>query len=161
MLGYSVFSAPPSSEPSGWTLGSSWTWSSDVDSVNFTGLGSYNEIMAVARSITSSMAGGRQLLISSDAGVTWIGDTSGDFIAIDGGTESNTTGPAFNSTATTSAVSGVIYFRLWNKAGYKKVVEIVNRSLTRFTNTTAALNSLRLIPQVGNLTGGSLEIWGR
>ena len=65
-----------------WASAGSWTYSSDVANVDFTGLGSYNELAILLRNVTGSAANIRQLLVSTDGGSSFL-NASGDYVAID------------------------------------------------------------------------------
>ncbi|RVA08573.1 hypothetical protein EN932_25420, partial [Mesorhizobium sp. M7A.F.Ca.US.002.01.1.1] len=50
----------------GWKLAASWTYSTNVANVDFTGLGAFSELLVVIRNITAAASGFRALNVSVD-----------------------------------------------------------------------------------------------
>lgn len=145
-----------------WSLVDSWTHSGDVANVDFTGLSGYTAIMVVVRLITASASGFRTLQVSTDNGSTFY-TSSGDYKAWpDNGTESDQAGITFHSSATTAARSGVYVIHGFNVSGAPKVC--IGRTGFTFlvAASTDALDAIRVASTVnaGNLTGGSIYVWG-
>lgn len=144
--------------------GSPWTYSSDVAAVDFTGLSGYSEILVQVVEVTLSVSGLRLVRVSSDNGATFL-STSGDYQStVSAGTSSAATGIGVHETSATAARSGLA--RLW---GFN--VAVANRPFDRPTRTdvttgyipdATAFNAIRIVGSAGgNLTGGTIYVWGR
>jgi hypothetical protein len=148
-----------------WTLVNSWTYSTGVPQVDFTGLAGYSEIRVLLRLVSCTGSGIRQVRVSTNNGSTFL-STSGDYvIAIDSGsgTVGNQAEIQLHTLATTAARSAEIVFKGWNLTD-SKTAQMRNR--IDFTEvvipTTSALNALRIFDiSGGNLSGGSIYVWGR
>jgi hypothetical protein len=144
------------------TTGSTWTFSTNVASVNVTGLGSYNELLIIARSVTASVSGIRQILASVDGGTTFF-SSSGNYVRPQSnGTESNAAAMMATTTNSTTALTvlGTVsnlkgpIKRVFNNTG--GIGEVL------FVASTSDINAIQLINSAGgNLTGGSLYVFAR
>lgn len=145
-----------------WASVGSWTYSVDVAQVDFTGLGSYNELAILLRNVTGSAANIRQLLVSTDGGSSFL-NASGDYVAIDGsGIETNDTVCSFHNTS--SALGRTMWglLRMINLATPKLWhAGFPTTNLVAIIPTTTAINAIRVRPHTGNFTGGSIYVWGR
>jgi hypothetical protein len=146
------------------TTGSTWTFSTNVASVNVTGLGSYNELLIIARNITSSVSGVRDILASVDNGSTFF-NTSGNYVRVvqASGTESNAValGAAGATSATTAQT--VIVHLLNTKGPVKRAVNNGSANFdVLFVASASDINAIQLLNTGGgNLTGGSLYVYAR
>lgn len=147
-----------------WKLAGSWTWSTNVAQVDFTGLAGYNELLVLARGLTASASGFRSLLCSVDNGSTFP-TANGDYQIISStGVESAQVGIALHGTASASARSGSILIPNSGLNGVPKLA--IGNSLGQtqlFTQSTLPINALRInsITSTGNLTAGSIYVMGR
>lgn len=148
-----------------WSVAGSWTYSVPVPEVDFTGLGSYNEILIQIRLVPASVSGARCVRFSTDNGASFYG-TSGDYIEIaTAGSDLNSDRISTHGTFTTAARSGLIHL-FANVAGYEKSVHRVNVNSAApwvlFGPSLAAVNAIRVFNSAGgNLTGGSILVLGR
>lgn len=147
-----------------WELADSWTYSVDVANVDFTGLSGYSEIRVNIVDVTLSVSGIRQVLVSTDNGSTFL-NTSGDYRQTDpAGSTTNAAGVGVHATASTLARSGQLVIVGFNTATANKPFDRATRtdSTTGHVVTATALDALRVIGSGGgNLTGGSIYVWGR
>ena len=98
--------AAPAADPPPWALVGSWTYSTPVATVPFTGLAAYSEIRVLLRNVTLSLAGVAGVQVSTDNGATWF-TASGDYRMSNGnGVEANNTAIPFNTATTAAARSG-------------------------------------------------------
>lgn len=144
-----------------WVSVASWTYSVDVANVDFTNLGAYTELMVIGDGITASVSGTRNLLVSVNNGSTFY-NTSGDYVevATTGGVSNLTAVPAHSSAAATvrSFIVGIM------PSGLTSTSKLITRSggLTAlFKASTSPINAIRIVNASGNLTGGSIQVYGR
>lgn len=145
----------------GFTLAGSWTWSTNVTQVDFTGLGSYNEVLFIARGVTTASSGVRQLQVSVDGGSTFY-SASGDYKHLDNvGVENN--GTAFNhSTSSTAARTLVVQIKNMKGAVKLAVCHSSTGIQSLFTASASDINALRFSNSAGgNLTAGSAIVLAR
>lgn len=143
-----------------WTLAASWTWSTNVANVDFTSLGSYDELIVIVRGVSASASGTRLVRVSTDNGATFY-STSGDYITMDNnGVETNSTGFP-HSTATTAARSMVVHIRN-TKGAVKSAILTAQSPVGLFVGSASDINAVRVTNTAGgNLTAGSAWIYGR
>ncbi|RWE11572.1 MAG: hypothetical protein EOS61_15695 [Mesorhizobium sp.] len=146
-----------------WRQAASWTYSADIANVDFTNLGSYNELMVLLRNVTASVSGIRLMYVSIDNGANFR-NTSGDYKNINlNAAESDTTGFGFGTTNSTAARSGVARIPQSGLNGVPKILEnlLVGLSVL-FVQSTSPINALRFTNSTGgNFTGGSIVVLGR
>ncbi|KQU77709.1 hypothetical protein ASD12_18080 [Mesorhizobium sp. Root102] len=157
-------SAPPAAGGSAaWSLANSWTYSADVANVDFTNLGSYNELMLLVRNITVSVSGVRVLYVSTDNGANYR-NTSGDYVnLVANNIEANTTGVGFGTSNSALARSGIIKIPQSGLNGVPKIIENQTLGLgSVFVQSTSPINAVRITNNTGgNLTGGTIHVFGR
>lgn len=147
------------SSGSSWAFVSSFTWSTNVTSIPFTGLGTYNEIAVVIKNMTTAGSATRKIQVSTDGGSTYL-TTSGDYISVSAsGAETNDTGMALISSGSTASRSCFCVISA-NISGHKKFAYSNN---TWFhIETTSVIDALKVIASDGgNITGGVVSIFGR
>lgn len=130
---------------------------------DFTGLSGYNDIRILLDGVTASAAGNRRVVVSTDNGSTFL-TTSGDYVNIaSDGQESNQTQATFHITGSASARGGDISIIGFNLTGSPKLLQRRNRIdvHTSVIPTTTALNALQIGDSSGNLTGGTIHLYGR
>lgn len=147
------------------TSGATWTWASNVANVDVINLGSYTDLMVVARGLTSSSSGNRNILVSVDNGSSFY-SSSGDYISItEAGVEANASAMLIHDTASTSARGLTGYILGSGVTGGQKLGLGPGTGANRqrvFVASTSPVNALRLVPGGGgNLTAGSLYVYGR
>jgi hypothetical protein len=147
-----------------WGLAGSWTYSSDVANVDFTGLGSYNELLIIGRNLTASASGQRCFVVSVDGGSTFY-TTSGNYVVVsEAGVVSNTTVFGIHDTANTGARTLVA--RVTNTKGDVKACHsnFSSRDIL-FAASASDINAIRVLPAApgtaANLTGGTIHVYGR
>ena len=140
---------------------SSWTWSTNVAEVDFTGLGAYNELLFIARGVTASVSGVRVLYASTDNGSTFY-TTSGNYVNLDNtGVEANTTGFG-HSTSSTAARSLHVHIRNTKGAVKSAYVQNTVSATSLFIASTSDIDAIRFSNTGGgNLTAGSAYLFGR
>jgi hypothetical protein len=146
-----------------WTLANSWTWSTNVANVDFTGLGSFGEIRVRLDAVTSSGAGIRQVQVSDDNGLTFYSTTS-DYRSVDAtGVEAGVATINAHLTGSASARSGEVWISVCHLTGRKVALceTILTAPFVVLPTTTSVINAVRVKDSVGNLSGGSVEIWVR
>ena len=145
-----------------WELAASWTFSSNVTQVDFTNLSAYSELRIMVRDITLSVSGVLVLQVSSDNGSTWK-TTSGEYSFFsDAGVSTDNTLIGIYSTIATAVRSGVVYIIGWNLAQPKPVWVSRSTAIGLVINDAEACNAIRAIPNNGgNMTGGSIYVYGR
>jgi hypothetical protein len=160
-------SVPPGSTQIAASGGAAWTTLASVDfssspqpNVVVTGLGSYNEFLAIAYNVTAASSGFRQLVASVNNGSTYY-NTNGDYKTVPGnGLVANDTVFAANSTNTTGATSFVSHI-VNNTAGQVKV-SYGTFAITLFVASTLNINALKFqTTGAGNMTGGTYLLLGR
>lgn len=147
------------------TTGSTWTYSVNVANVDVINLGGYTDLMVVARSMTSSISGNRQIVVSTNNGVSYF-TTSGDYTTItDSGVEANGAALLIHDTASLSARSLVGTILGSGVTGGPKLGIGTGAGFNQkrlFIANTSPINAIRLLPGGGgNLTAGSLFVFGR
>lgn len=148
-----------------WALVDSWTYSAPVTEVDFTGLDTNNEILVFIKGITLGTAGIASLRVSSDNGSTFF-STSGDYNSVSsaGAVAAATMIGLYDTVETSSARSGFLQILAWNQVADKMCFSSRTDSVFWYmsSNVAVALNALRIVPSAGgNITGGSIYIFGR
>lgn len=152
-----------------WVQVGSWSYSSAVSTIDFTGLGSYSEIMICFININSSSGSAANLLVrlSSDGGASYYSASYQG--STDHGATAVTGGLFIGSTYTTSSLCGVVMLSEFNKSidticrsstHYGGAPYGDNYSNSRYTASTA-MNALRLLNSSGNFTAGNIRVYGR
>lgn len=129
--------------------------------VDVTGLDAYTDLMFLFDAVTASSAGQRILLASVDGGSSFF-NTSGNYqsVADSGSLTANTT-IALNSTSTNAAVTAMAFVRA-NLDGYKKMFQREQRdTCSQFAASTLPINAIRFQNSAGNMTGGTVRVFGR
>lgn len=142
------------------TTGSTWTHSTNVSSVNVTGLGSYNELLILVYNTTASASEARRLEVSVDNGSSYY-TTAGDYFSGDSaGVLTARTNIGFSG-ASTAARS--LLTHLLNLKGAIKMANtpIGDQTNKMFVASASDINAIRLRVASGNLTGGSLYVFAR
>ena len=145
-----------------WAVAASWTFSTNVTEVDFTGLSAYSELTLMFRAITLSNSTIIRLVVSSDNGSTWK-TSSGEYSYIDNsGIATNDVAIYPYNTGHTAARSPIASIAAWNLAVPKPVL-VTRTDFNYFTiNDAEACNAIRCQPATGgNITGGSIYIYGR
>lgn len=146
-----------------WTLITTRTVGSGATE-DFTGLGSYNEILVVVRSVTTGSSAIIQCLVSTDGGSTFL-NASGDYLSMPqtGIPVNDTTMPMHNTSATAARTT-------WRTiTNFNKTVAKVSNlgigvadNASYFIPTASALNAIRIRPHTGNFNGaGTIYVYGR
>lgn len=146
---------------SSWTVAGSWTWSTNVTEVDFTGLGSYNEIMFVARGVTASASGVRILRVSVDGGSSYY-SASGDYQGIGNDGADNASTGFSHSTSSTAARTLVVH--IVNTKGTYKMADVHTTTSIRqlFVASSSDINAVRFTNSAGgNLTAGTIMLLAR
>ena len=145
-----------------WTLKSTFTWSTNVTQVDFTGLAGANEILIIFKAITLGTSGVMTVRCSTDNGSNFFAGAS-DYSRTDHtGTTSNQTFGALGwDTNATAAREGTITILGANVANAPKIM-IANAQTGfqeyRFNGDNANdVDAVRCLPQNGgNITGGTI-----
>lgn len=146
-----------------WELVDSWTHSTNVTSVPFTDLGDYTEIMIICLEVTLQNNTQRIIQLSSDNGSTY--DTTNanyPFISADGTVNTPNIGGFFpHDTNATAARSFIAFLENFNQPT-KTIFRNETRDRRDYHVGNTAWDALRVIPATGgNITGGSIEVYGR
>lgn len=130
--------------------------------IDFTGLGSFNELLIIARGLSCGTSGVRQLQASVDNGVSFY-SASGDYQQIGNtGTETATTAWAFHSTNSTAARTMVAH--VINTKGAAKLCSFssLNSIQNLFIASASDVNSIRVSNTGGgNITAGTVRVYAR
>lgn len=166
-----VAAVPSSSGSTAWALaGAGQTATGVYDfavdgakaNIDFTGLGSFNEVLVIARGLTNGTSGNRVLRVSVDNGSTFYA-TSGDYVAIDNvGVESNQTVIASHGTASTGARTLIAHIK--NMKGAAKLCQNHNSGdiFRLFVASASDINAIRVLNSTGgNMTAGTVRVYAR
>lgn len=155
----------PLHERGEWVLAASWAYSSPVATVDFAGLGEYQEIIVLGSAVTLAASGLRLFTVSADNCSTFITganiyqyyDTNGVVTDLSIGTS--------HFTATAAARGFMVRIAPWRTPGaVKHSPGTIGAAMIQ---STVALNGIRLIAMQSDystpttFTGGSMAIWGR
>lgn len=147
---------------SSWTLIEERVISSAVANEDFTGLGDYNEILVFGRLLTASESTGRLVRVSTDGGTSYF-STSGDYVSIvvAQGAELAASAIGYNGQNTTAARD--VYCLIGpNIAGVPKYGVNRTQQIDRlFVANTDVINAIRVNTDSGDLTGGTIYVFGR
>lgn len=134
--------------------------------IDFAGLGSFNELLVVARGLTNGTSGTRQLLVSVDSGATFY-STSGDYQFITNlGVLTNTSVMATHGTASTAARS--IWAHIVNTKGVFKFCHTYTGTAfpaihqIMFVASASDINAIRVTNSGGgDMTAGTVHVYAR
>lgn len=148
------------------SLSPTWTWSTNVSNVDVTGLGSYNELLIIARGIgsTGGSTGVRSIVASTDNGANFF-TSSGDYVTVSGtGVENNDTQFLYHNTGSGSARTLSGWMAL--KGPVKQGRCSANTPERLFVASASDINAIRLGIYnsgaiSGNMTSGNLYVYAR
>jgi hypothetical protein len=130
--------------------------------IDFTGLGSFNELLIIGRGLSAANSGRRALRVSTDNGSTFY-SASGDYKAIDAnGAETDQTVLGLHDTNTTSATSLVC--QIINMKGTAKFASSNSATGANrlFVASASDINAIRITnTAAGNITAGTVRVYGR
>lgn len=130
--------------------------------IDFVGLGSFNELLVLARSLTDGTTGVRALQVSVNNGSSFF-SASGDYVYVDpNGVENATTVMALHSTNSTSARTMVTH--IVNMKGAVKMAHTNNSFGVQFlfVASSSDINAIRVFNTGGgNITGGTVRVFAR
>lgn len=140
----------------------SWTWSTNVTSVNFTNL-DYDDVLFFGRGLTASASLIRILRASTNNGSSFF-SASGDYISWGtNGLTNNDSNIGFHDTANAAARTLYVYINGLKTVGPASTV--VNTSATRMAFVADLFNPVNalqlLLNGAGNITGGTVALFGR
>lgn len=139
----------------GWSLVSHVTISTPVPSVEFTGLGVYNELMIYGSQVTASTSGQRVVLVSVNNGSSYY-SASGNYYTLQAnGTRSSGTALIYHNSATTSARDFFGQIAASNVSGVPKVARNIDDGANYHRGFAASLLPIDAL-QVKNNLGGNL-----
>lgn len=141
----------------------SWTFSTNVATVNFTGLASYTEIVVLIRGMTLSVSGIRCVRLSTDNGSTYYSGAT-DYAATDiNGLEGTGSMIFLHSTSTTAARTSTFRISAMNLSGcIKALIRQENGGSGYLAASTSPITALQVIPSAGGfITGGSVLVFAR
>lgn len=149
----------------GWEVAGTWTYSSGVANVDFTGLAGYQDIQIIYRGITLQVSGSLALRCSVNNGSSYYaGATDYEVNDVDGVVATAGLLGLWTTNAT-AARSGAAMIMAAILSGVVKVINRLNRAsagIAVFVGSTSPVNAIRLIPSNGgNITGGSIIVLGR
>lgn len=148
----------------GWALVTSWTWSTNVANVGFTGLGSYREILVIGRNLTHSVSTVPALQVSTNNGTSFLSGAS-DYVFIADGTGVETTSSSVALIGTNATAARSVLARIQNTAAAVRLIERLSREASGqavFVGSSSVIDAIRILPAGGgNITGGSLYVFGR
>jgi len=142
-----------------------WTFSAAAANVDVVGLGAYTDIQIVARGLSASVSGNRNIIVSVDNGATFF-NTSGDYVSVtSAGVEAAASALLIHDTASTAARTfmGLIEGS-GSSDGPKWGIGIggTTNQHRLFVASTLPINAVRLVTSGGgNLTAGSLFVYVR
>ncbi len=141
----------------------SWTWSTNVTEVAFTGLDDASELLVYAHGVAVSVSGAAMVQVSTNGGSSYY-TTSGDYLAIaQTGTAANTIGSTFWSTNSTAARYGTVTILNPTVVGPKFMPSFPSDStpLRIFVaELSNPINAIRVVGSAGgNITAGKLYVY--
>lgn len=150
-----------------WETISTWTWSTNVTSVPFTGLAGYTDIMVIARGLSFDVSSQICMRVSTNNGSTYY-DQVTDYVTVaDSGVETGATQLVLHSTAAVASTRTAIATIAGNVAGVIKHIERPTRAPTSLSNlfvgSTSEINALTVYGSgvASNVTAGSIVVVGR
>lgn len=128
---------------------------------DFINLSNYSEIIVFCKNITKAVSGILQFRVSTDNGSTFL-TAATDYISIAAtGIITGQTEIDIHNTNATAVRSGIIYIRAFNLTGLKPVQSTATIPNWAGNNTTA-YNAIRVYNSGGgNLTAGTIYVYGR
>jgi hypothetical protein len=134
--------------------------------IDFTGLGSFNELMILARGLSWSVSGARVVHVSVNNGSTFY-SASGDYVTLDNtGTETNTTVMGIHSTNSASARS--LFSHILNLKGPAKMASNFSNTSyppalrIMFVASSSDINAIRVTSTGGGNSGaGTVRVYAR
>jgi len=145
-----------------WVELASWTYSSDVANVDFTGLAGYSEIMVIGKGITLSVAGVRALRFSTDNGSSYYSGSSDYYTCQLTGISTQASSLVAHNTANSTARDFTATLRLANLTTPRKDVVLTAGLTGYFDGSSSPVNAIRVLSTVaGNLTGGTIKVFGK
>ncbi len=147
------------------TSGTTWTWSSNVSTVDVINLTNYTDILVVSRALTTSVATLRCIQVSTDNGATFF-SASGDYVGItDTGLESNQASMITHQSVTGSArtLIGHIYGLALPGPRVGIGTGPGNEGRRLFVINNLPINAIRLttLGPVTTFTAGNLRVYAR
>lgn len=141
----------------------SWTWSTNVTEVAFTGLDDASEVLVYAHGVAVSVSGAAMVQVGTNGGSSYY-TTSGDYLAIaQTGTAANTIGSTFWSTNSTLARYGTVTILNPTVVGPKFMPSFPSDStpLRIFVaDLSSPINAIRVVGSAGgNITAGKLYVY--
>lgn len=137
----------------------SWSYISDVNSIEFTDLGDYSRLVIDLLGITTSALTRPRIRVSNDNGTTY--HSSGyDSKASDNDT-GNTSSSDFilHDGAQSSFIPGTIFINNFKDVLYTTCVGLFARSkVTGYYTTSESHNAIQIFVGSGNITGGDIQI---
>lgn len=149
-----------------WTLAGTWTHSTNVSEVVFTGLGDYRELLIHLVGVTASNSVFRAIQFSANNGASWI---TTDYVNYDSNGNLNILPEAIfpHGLSTTAARSFVSMITGFNEA-VPTVQLTTARGRVDLNTQLTAMNALRVIPSngvatppLGTFNAGSIRVYGR
>ena len=161
----------------GWTQVGTWDYSAATTTLDFTGLGSYSEIMVVGKLLTGTISITCRMRLSPDGGTTWrtTGYIAGfggyDFAGSSGcGLEATDGVPLSQFNANQTNISFCARLTCFNQALRTSVSVVSGKGSSSVAgvagaghglyDTAEAHNALRIL-MGANITGGYLRVYGR
>ena len=130
--------------------------------IDFAGLGSYNELLVIARGLTNGTSGNRVLRVSVNGGASFY-SASGDYVSVSStGVENADTVIAAHSTASTAARTLIAHIA--NTKGAVKFCYNYNSSdiFRLFVASTSDIDAIRVTNSAGgNMTAGTVRVYAR
>lgn len=147
-----------------WQLAAAVPVTTAVASVDVTGLAGATDILVITRNLTRSASAADILYVSTNNGASFY-NTSGDYIAVTegAGTEASTTGIGMFTTNTTGARSSSAFIYGANVTGAPRLIMGNGQTTTQqrlfVADTTNPINAVRIAPNTGNLTAGTVYVF--
>lgn len=142
------------------TSGATWSYSSNVANVDITGLGSFNEILIVARLLTLTASAFRAIYVSTNGGTSFY-TTTGDYVTVAAtGVETTTSGAASESSASSAARTVLCAIPNMQAAGPKRCLSTANDRLF-VADLANNIDAIRVAPTSGNISGGAIYVFAR
>lgn len=160
-----VSQAPGSGGAGAWSLVASRAMSGQTNE-DFTGLGSYHDLILIAEGVTQNAMGYLSIRFSTDNGSTFY-STSGNYKTVTGSGDKSATGDTeiriIDNTAS-AARTGIAEMFALNVNGGSKLVKMENAQGRKalFLGSTSPVNAVRLFSTSGNtLPAGTVYLFGR
>lgn len=150
----------------GWVLADSWTYSTGVAGVNFTGLGRFSAIRILGRGITLAASGYRVVRVSKDNGSVFLSEATSYQSVASAGTVNDSAAMYPQFTGSASARTFVAEISPFGVSGARKIFR-ASGTVDYIVQDTDALNAVRVFGQqddfstANNFTAGSIEVWGQ